>query len=107
MTTTVRDNAAQNRFEIYDDDQLAGFAAYHLNQDRIAFTHTEVDPQFEGRGLAKELVTQALVDVRQRELRSCRSVGTCEVFIARNEETYLDLVPKADRERFDLPGADR
>lgn len=107
MTTTVRDNAAQNRFEIYDGDQLAGFAAYHLNQDRIAFTHTEVDPQFEGRGLAKELVTQALVDVRLRGLSVLPFCGYVRGFIARNAETYVDLVPKADRERFDLPGADR
>lgn len=40
MTITVRDNPAENRYEIYDGEQLAGFSAYKLTGDTIAFTHT-------------------------------------------------------------------
>jgi predicted GNAT family acetyltransferase len=56
MTVTVRDNPAENCYEVYDDDQLAGFSDYKL-AGTIAFTRNEVDLAFARRGLAKELVT--------------------------------------------------
>jgi hypothetical protein len=49
VAATVGDNASENRYEIHDAGQLAGFAAYELTGDTIAFTHTEADPAFGGR----------------------------------------------------------
>ena len=80
--TDVRDNPNTNRYEIHEDEELAGFSEYKLSPGRIAFTHTEVDPAFNGRGLARVLV------------------------IASSPELYLDLVPARDRERFKLPVTD-
>jgi uncharacterized protein len=105
MTTTVRDNPSQSRYEIYDGDTLAGFSEYKLNGDRIAFTHTEVDPAFGGRGLARRLVTWELDDVRSRGLAALPFCPYVRKVIAENAEQYLDLVPAQDRERFDLPAA--
>jgi len=102
MTTTVRDNPEADRFEISVDGKLAGFAAYKLARDRIAFTHTEVDDEFEGQGLAKMLVTHALDDVRGRGLGVLPFCPYVRKFIAK-DPSYLDLVPSGDRERFGLP----
>ena len=66
--SSVRDNPAQHRYEIYDGDRLAGISEYKLTKNKIAFTHTEIDPAFGGRGLARELVTQELDDARRRDL---------------------------------------
>ena len=105
MSISVRDNPAESRYEIYDEQLLAGFAVYRLTGRRIAFTHTEVDPAFGGRGLARRLVTDALDDVRGRGLAVLPFCPYVRTVIAANAGTYLDLVPEADRERFGLTPA--
>jgi len=100
---TVQDNPAESRYEIHDDGQLAGFAAYELSPGHIAFTHTETEPAFAGRGLAKQLVTQALDDVRSRGLAVLPFCPYVQSVIARKPELYLDLVPAEGRARFQLP----
>ncbi|MCO5994294.1 GNAT family N-acetyltransferase [Actinoallomurus rhizosphaericola] len=102
MTATVRDNPAADRFEIYEDGQRVGLAVYRLNGDRIAFTHTEVDPAFGGRGLARQLVTTALDDARRRGLAVLPFCPYVRKVIAENTDSYLDLVPEGERARFGL-----
>lgn len=64
MTTEVRDNPAEGRFEIVVDGDVAGFTQY-VRRDRTAvFTHTEVGDAYEGQGLASKLVKGALDEVR-------------------------------------------
>jgi uncharacterized protein len=48
-------NEAKNRFEIALSGGT-GFAEYRVEGDRMIFTHTQVPPQFRGRGIAKKLV---------------------------------------------------
>ena len=62
----VTDNKDQDRFEARLDGELAGFAEYKLTSDLIVFTHTEVDPAFEGKGVGSALARHALDDVRER-----------------------------------------
>ena len=59
------------RYAIYVGDTLAGFADYRVTArgDARAFVHTEVDPEFGGRGLAGTLVTEALADTRAAGMR--------------------------------------
>ena len=61
----VRDNPDKSRYEIYEDGELAGFAVYELTDKLVIFTHTEVDPKFEGHGVGGALARFALDDVRR------------------------------------------
>lgn len=63
---SVANNAELNRYEVTVGDELAGFAEYMLTNDLITFTHTEIDPAFEGQGLGSKLVRFALDDVREQ-----------------------------------------
>ena len=58
------DNAEQQRYEARVDGELAGFAAYRVQGDRVVFTHTEVDDAYEGQGVGSALARSALDDVR-------------------------------------------
>ncbi len=60
----VSNNADRKRYEAYLDGELAGYAEYMLTNELITFTHTEVGPEFEGRGVGSALVRGALDDVR-------------------------------------------
>jgi predicted GNAT family acetyltransferase len=103
MTATVRDNPDQHRYEIQVDGRLAGFTEYRLRDGRISFTHTEVGPEFSGRGLARKLVADELADARRRGLAVLPFCPYVRKVIAGHPEKYLDLVSGGDRARFDLP----
>jgi uncharacterized protein len=102
VTVTVRDNPPENRYEIHDGEQLAGFSTYKLTSGTIAFLHTEIDPAFRGRGMAGQLIRAALDDVRRRGLAVLPYCPYVREFIARHADGYLDLVPLDRRERFNL-----
>lgn len=85
----IADNPQQSRFEARLGEQLAAQAQYRLQGDTIVFTHTEVDPRFEGQGLGSKLARYALDDVRGRRLKV---VAQCE-FIARYIERHPEYAP--------------
>jgi len=64
----VVDVPEESRYELRLGDRRIGLAAYHRRDNRIAFTHTEVDSACEGRGFGTRLVHDALDDARARGL---------------------------------------
>ncbi|WP_314428390.1 GNAT family N-acetyltransferase [uncultured Microbacterium sp.] len=59
---TVTRNDDESRYEIRTDGNLAGYAEYQLRPGAIRFIHTELDPAFQGQGLAGILAERALTD---------------------------------------------
>ncbi|MGB9011803.1 MAG: GNAT family N-acetyltransferase [Aeromicrobium sp.] len=67
---TVTQNLGENRYEVHSSGTLAGFAEYQLpDEEHVDFTHTTVDDDFSGEGLAERLVAEAIADVQQRGKR--------------------------------------
>jgi predicted GNAT family acetyltransferase len=63
----VQDNAANHRFELLVDGAVAGLAMYRRRGDTIVVvTHSEVKPEFRGRGLGNELAQRTLDLIRSR-----------------------------------------
>jgi predicted GNAT family acetyltransferase len=56
----IVNNAAARRWEARLDGELAGYAEYRGNSNKVVFTHTVVEPQFEGRGIGSGLAKAAL-----------------------------------------------
>ena len=59
----VTRNEDEHRWEARIGGELAGFAAYQLTDELVVFTHTEVDPAFEGKGVGGALARSALDEV--------------------------------------------
>jgi predicted GNAT family acetyltransferase len=95
----IADNPAESRFEISVDGELAGLAAYRDGQAGRAFTHTEVAAEYEGMGLASQLIRYALDEARNAGRKVLPFCPFVRSFIERHRD-YLDLV--AQPERFDL-----
>ncbi|MCO1599628.1 N-acetyltransferase [Micromonospora sp. RHAY321] len=91
MSTLVEDNPAKHRFEILVDDALAGFTAYVTRGDLLVFTHTEVDPGFQGKGVGATLIRGALDAVRARGGSVVPQCPFMAAFIDKHPE-YADLV---------------
>lgn len=70
----VTDNPAAKRFEAHLDGELAGIAEYQLTDELMVFTHTEVEPAFEGRGVGSELARTALDQLRTEGTRKALAV---------------------------------
>jgi hypothetical protein len=101
MEPGVTDNAEQERFEIREDGELAGFTRYRRKGKEITFTHTETDRRFRGRGVAARLVSAALDEARRQGLEVIPSCPFVRSWIAENPG-YADLVPAARRDEFGL-----
>lgn len=98
----VLDVPDRSRFEVSVGGELAGFSEYRRRPGLIAFTHTLIDPRFEGQGLASRLVQTALSEARSAGLAVLPFCPFVRGYIARHSEKYLDLVPADLRDAFDL-----
>ena len=87
----VKDVPENRRYVITSDGEEAGVAEYIPTDTMITFTHTEVAPAFEGKGIGGTLVREALDDVRTRGLSVLPMCPFVKVWIERHPE-YADLV---------------
>lgn len=98
----VTDKPEEHRYEITVDGKVAGFIDYHDHGERRALNHTEIDPAYEGHGLAATITRAALDDIRAHGkvvLPYCPYVRS---YINKHRDEYADLVPQADQEKFHL-----
>jgi predicted GNAT family acetyltransferase len=101
VAVTINAAPKKHRYEIFVDDERAGFTQYRPAPGEITFVHTEISEQFGGQGLAGELIRYALADVREQGLAVLPECPFVRGFIAKHEE-FLDLVPAGKRAQFDL-----
>jgi uncharacterized protein len=101
VTTTVRHDADRHRFEIVVDDEVAGFTEYRAAPGVRAFVHTVIDDRFGGQGLGGKLVRGALDETRADGLAVEPYCEFVRGWIGKHPE-YVDLVPEAERERFEV-----
>lgn len=84
---TVTHEPDKERYALYLDDEVAGFAHYTETEHELVFDHTVVDPVHRGTGVASKLVKSALDDVRDNSTK--RVVPACsyvQAWIARHED---------------------
>jgi predicted GNAT family acetyltransferase len=99
-TTTVRDNAAEHRYEIVVNGRVAGFSVYadrpggEGGGQRRVFVHTEVDSSYEGQGLGSILVREALAHVRASGRRAVAVCPFVAAYVKRHPEE-ADIVDRA------------
>jgi predicted GNAT family acetyltransferase len=97
MEITVTDVPDRERFEARTSDgDLAGFVTYQLTGKIIVYTHTEVPPEFEGKGIASTLAKAVMDDARTRE----RTVVPMCPYIAswlEKHPGYEDIVARTTR----------
>jgi predicted GNAT family acetyltransferase len=87
----IRANVEGARYEARVGPKLAGFAEYQLTKDLIVFTHTEVDPAYEGQGVGSALARAALDDVRGTGRKVLPLCPFIKGWIGHHRE-YVDLV---------------
>jgi predicted GNAT family acetyltransferase len=87
---TVRDNKAQNRFEL-DAEGAIAFANYRLAPSTVIITHTETPRALRGRGIASEPVKGALELIRADGLKVVAGCAFVLDYLQKHPE-FSDLV---------------
>ena len=90
-TVEVTANPGEHRYEIRVDGEKAGHSEYVRKGDLVIFTHTEIDPAFEGQGLGSQLARGALDAVRAAGDPIVPLCPFIDGYIAKHPE-YDDLV---------------
>ena len=93
--TTVR--AEDGKYTIAVDGQTVGLAAVADRGNQRVFYHTEVDDQFEGRGLATIVVEEALEATRGEGKRVVAVCPMVAAFIKKHSE-FSDIADPATPE---------
>jgi len=87
-TTVTRE---PDQFTIAIDGQVVGRAEYLDRGEKRVFTHTEVDNNYEGRGLATILIGEALQQTRDAGLRIKALCPMVVAYLKKHDE-YSDIV---------------
>jgi uncharacterized protein len=89
----VVDNPGLSRYEISADGKTA-FSEYSLHGDVITFKHTEVPPEFRGKGIGSKLVRGELEAARSRGLKIIALCPFVARYIQEHPEFQDMVVPK-------------
>ncbi|WP_300083023.1 GNAT family N-acetyltransferase [Propioniciclava sp.] len=90
MAIEVIDNPERERFEVREGRRVIGWAAYQETARLIVFTHTEVDPAYEGQGIGSQLVRATLDHVRAQGMQVLPTCPFVSAWMGRHPE-YDDL----------------
>jgi predicted GNAT family acetyltransferase len=99
MGIQVVNNPDQHRYEVHVDGTLAGVANYRRPSGVVTFTHTEIGPAYEGRGLGSVLARSALDELRGSGEQIVPLCPFIAAYIRRHRE-YVDLVVPERRVAF-------
>ena len=93
------DAPSEERYEARaEDDELTAVITYRLGTRWIAFLHTEVRPEFEGRGIASRFVAWAFEDARARHLKVVPNCPYVRAWLPRHPEAHDVLLRASDAE---------
>lgn len=86
----VRRDMAAARFEILVDDVVAGSADYQDGTDGVrTFSHTVVDSEFGGRGLAGQLIGEALRVTSEEGFKVLPTCSFVDRYIQKNPDSAV------------------
>jgi len=91
----VVDNPEASQFEAHVDGHVA-LVSYIKHGDSIIFTHTEVPPEHEGKGIGSALIRHALEEARKRSLLVIPKCPFFAAYMQKHEEVQ-DLLDPAWR----------
>ncbi|HEY6799472.1 MAG TPA: GNAT family N-acetyltransferase [Agromyces sp.] len=88
----IERNDEARRYELTVDGAAAGYAAFRTNPGRVTFTHTVVQPEFEGQGLGSRLAKFVLDDAVARGETIVPVCPFIAAYVKRHSDAYAASV---------------
>lgn len=92
----IANNSQRRRWEARLDGEPVAYAEYRTRPGRVIFTHTVVEPEYEGRGIGSRLAKTALDDAIARGLRITVYCPFIRAYVERHPE-YEPSIDAPDR----------
>jgi uncharacterized protein len=93
---SVRDSPRASRFELRVNGVVAGYVTYRDARSGRAFEHTVITTEYQGMGLASQLIRYALDEARATGLNVLPFCPFVRSFIQQHP-AYVDLVGQPER----------
>jgi predicted GNAT family acetyltransferase len=93
----IVDQPERRRWEATEGDQVVGYAEYRTTPGRVIFTHTVVEPEFEGRGIGSRIARHVLDDAVARGLRITPRCPFIRSYLERHSEYAASVDMPATR----------
>ena len=93
-TKVVFTDDVKGEVQLFSDDIKAGMMELRMMEGKLAVLHTEVSPEFEGRGFAKLLLNQLVSYARENNLKIIPLCAYVNVQFRRHPEEYEDVWSK-------------
>ena len=87
MDDPIAHRPERHRFEAMRDGRPIGELVYRLDEGVMTIAHTEVDPAFEGQGIAGALVQAALAHARGERLKVQPTCPYADAYMERHPDT--------------------
>lgn len=88
---TVVRNDGRHRYEALLNGAVVGHVWYRLRPGQVVLVHTEIEPEYEGRGVGAVLARETLDDIRARGEKVVPQCPFIAGYIQRHPD-YADLV---------------
>jgi len=95
----IVDNPDSRRWEVRNGGEVIAFAEYRNTPGRITFTHTVVDPDYEGHGIGSRLARAVLDDSVARDLRITPVCPFIRAYVERHPayKSHVDMPHTRDQ----------
>ena len=97
----VDNNTDKQQYEAKLNGKVVAFAEYRPIGQSVMFTHTEVNEDLEGKGVAGQLIRFALEDTKAQGLTAIPMCPFVKIFIQRHKE-FIDVVHPSHRSVFGM-----
>ncbi len=88
ITITKSGDLKKGQLEARENGNMAGILTYTQEKsDQITIHHTEVNPQFKGKGVGKSLFLEAVTFARENQLKINPECTFAASMFEKNEET--------------------
>ncbi len=92
---TIERSDRKRRYELRLGKAVIGYSQYRNEEGRRVFLHTEIEPDYQGHGLATQLIEWALTDARAEGLRVVALCPAVARYVSTHHE-FDDLLDPAD-----------
>lgn len=96
-TNIVLNENARGEIQLFSDGNKAGKMDILVRNQRLTVYHTEVDPQYEGRGFAKLLLEKLVSYARENDLKIVPLCPYVHAQFKRRPDEYEDIWHKKGR----------
>jgi len=96
-TVAIVDTPERERFEARIGSTVIGFSQYRLRDGSIDLLHTEIDPDYEGKGIGSQLARGVLSDVLGRGLAVTVRCPFISAYLRRHKADYPTMDFKTNR----------